>query len=195
MRRQSAYEMLTFEAFAQHLIEYHQRLWHSVLHQCLNQTEIIVVVQDVKIRDNALIRNLIATKTNHLVEYRQCITHRSIGFLRYHIQCHIFGINALILRYILQMRHCVVDGDTIEIVDLTTRQNGWYNLMLLGRSKYKYSMRRWLFQCLQKGIERRCRQHVHLIDDIDAIATDLRRNAHLVNQITDIVNRVVRCGI
>ena len=181
MRRQASNEMLTFESFAQHLIEYHQCLWHSVAQQGIYQTEIVVVVQYVQIGDNALIRNLIATKTHHLVEYRQCIAHRSVGFLRYHVQCHLFGINALILRHILQVRHCVVDCYTIEIIYLTTRQNGWYNLVFLGRCKYKYSMRRWLLQCLQKGIERRRRQHMHLIDYINAIFADLRRNTHLVN--------------
>ena len=36
---------------------------------------------------------------------------------------------------------------------------------------------------------------MYLVDNIDGVLTDLRRNAHLVNERTDIVHRVVRCRI
>jgi hypothetical protein len=44
----------------------------------------------------------------------------------------------------------------------------------------------------QERVEGRGAEHVHLVDDINLVFAQLRREAHLVNQIADIVNRIVR---
>ena len=67
--------------------------------------------------------------------------------------------------------------------------------MFLGSRKDENRIRRRLLQSFQKGIERRSRQHMHLVDDIDAVSADLRRNSHLIGQVADIVHRVVGGGI
>ena len=48
-----------------------------------------------------------------------------------------------------------------------------------------------LFQRFQKGVECRLAQHVYLINDVHLKVAHLRSKAHLVNQVADVVNRVV----
>ena len=50
-------------------------------------------------------------------------------------------------------------------------------------------------QRFQKRIESRRTQHMHLVDNKDLIFSDRRRNTHLVDQGTDVVNRVIGGGI
>ena len=56
-------------------------------------------------------------------------------------------------------------------------------------------MLRWLFQRFEEGVECRLREHMDLVDDEDRVVAELRNDAHLVDDITNIVYRVVRCGI
>ena len=52
-----------------------------------------------------------------------------------------------------------------------------------------------LLQRLQEGIERRLGEHVHLVDDEHLVSPHLRRNAHLVNEVADVLYGVVAGGI
>ena len=53
----------------------------------------------------------------------------------------------------------------------------------------------WFFQCFQKSIESRLREHMHLIYDVHLILPYLRRKTHLVYQMPNIIHRVIRRGI
>ena len=93
------------------------------------------------------------------------------------------------------MSHNVLDGHAIEVVNLTTAQDRWQQLMLLCRSENENHIVRRFLQCLQEGIERLIRQHVHLVDDKHLIFTYLRRNARLFNQVSYIFYRIIRSRI
>ena len=67
--------------------------------------------------------------------------------------------------------------------------------MFLGCSEDKHGIRRRLFKCLEERIEGPLREHVHLIDDIHRILTNLGRDAHLLDKRTDIIHGVVRRSI
>ena len=47
------------------------------------------------------------------------------------------------------------------------RQYGDRNFLRVSRRKNKFNMRRWLFQCLEHGVECVITQHMHFIDHID----------------------------
>ena len=93
------------------------------------------------------------------------------------------------------MLHDVVHLHTVEVKYLTTRENRGQNLVLLRGREDEFSVGGRLFERLQEGIERRCREHMHLIDDIHAVFADLWRYSHLVNQLTDVIDGVVGRGV
>ena len=56
-------------------------------------------------------------------------------------------------------------------------------------------MRRRFLQCFQQGIERILRQHVNFVDDINLVTRRHCRIAHGLDNLADIVDAGVRCGI
>ena len=67
--------------------------------------------------------------------------------------------------------------------------------MLLGCGQDELGIGRRLFECFQESIECRRRQHMHLVDDIHLVFSNLGRDPHLVDQVADIIHRIVGCGI
>src|SRR5690606_2484731 len=51
------------------------------------------------------------------------------------------------------------------------------------------------FQCLQKSVKSCGGKHMHLINNINLVFSNLRRDSNLINQIANIVNGIVGCGI
>ncbi len=89
----------------------------------------------------------------------------------------------------------ILYGDSVEVINLASRQNGREHLVLLCRGQNEHDIRRWLFKCLQKCIESRVGEHVHLVDYKHAVIGIDRRHLHLVDDIFHIVDTVVGCGV
>src|SRR6476620_1111202 len=103
-----------------------------------------------------------------------------------------FGLKNFLLSNAQQVADSIGSGNALEVKNLTTAKDSRQDLMLLRSSQDEDGIRRWLLQRLQEGVEGRGTQHVHLIDDIDLVATLLRRKAHAVYQFADIIHRIVR---
>ena len=71
------------------------------------------------------------------------------------MQRSFFGFYPLLRADALQVFHHVRHGDTVEVEDLASRQNGRKNLVLFGCGEDEDRMRRWFFERLQKRIEGR----------------------------------------
>ena len=174
-----------------HLLVYQQRGYHIAGKECIDKTEIILIVQHVEIGNSRLVGDVVARRCCHLVEYRQGIAHRAVGLLSDNVECCRIGCDALLGSNIRQLLHHVVDSDAIEVVNLATAQNRGYNLVLLSGCEYEYHIFRWLFKRLEEGVERCHREHMHLVDDKHAILAQLWRYSHLVGQCANAVDRVV----
>ena len=89
----------------------------------------------------------------------------------------------------------VGDGHALEVVNLTTREDGGQNLVLLGCGEDEHHVSGRLLQSLQEGIEGLGGEHVHLVDDEHLVFSHLRRNARLVHQGLDVLDGVVAGGV
>ena len=172
-----------------------QRLRNIPLEKRIHKAEIIAVIEHIKTLESRFISDIATRRCCHLVENRQRVAHCSVGFLCNHIKSGILGCNSLTVSDVSQLVHNIGDMDSCEVIDLASREDSGQNLMLLGRCQDKNGVRRRLLERLEKRVESALRQHVHLIYDINAILPHRRRNAHLVGEFADIVNRVVRCRI
>ena len=103
--------------------------------------------------------------------------------------------DALLGRNVLQIADHVFDADAVEVIGLAAGEDGGQDLVLLGGGQDEDGMCRGLFERLEEGVEGCLREHVHLVDDIYAVAAHLRGNAHLVGQRADVVDRVVGGGV
>ena len=67
--------------------------------------------------------------------------------------------------------------------------------MLFGGGQDKNGVFGWFFKRLEKSIEGRRRKHVDLVDDVDFMTAQLRSDAHLIDEIADVVNGIIRGGV
>ena len=86
------------------------------------------------------------------------------------------------------MGHHHFGFDALQVIALAAGQDGHRNLADLGGGKDEFDVGGRFFQRLQQGVERPCRQHVHLVEDDDLVARfggpigDRRQDvAHLVD--------------
>ena len=189
--RQAIDEEERVEATVANLFVDKQSLGNIAGAERLHQAEVVVVVEHIEVVDGTLVGDIAKRGGRHLVEDGERVAHGTVGFLCNHIEGGRLGGDALLRGDILQLLHHVVDGDAREVVDLATRQYGGDNFLLLGGGKNEDGVGGRLLKCLEECIECRRRQHVHLVDDKHAILSDLRRNLHLVDEVANVIYRVV----
>ena len=85
----------------------------------------------------------------------------------------------------------ILRPDAGKIVPLAAGEDGSGHLLDLGRRQNKDDMCGRLFQRFQQRIEGRCRQHVHLVDDIHLILAGAGGVGGLVPQVADVIHAVV----
>ena len=101
------------------------------------------------------------------------------------------SIKAFLLSHVLQVIHGVADGHPFKVVDLAAAENRRQDLMLLGGGEDEDDVCGWFFQCLQKGVEGRGGEHVHLVDDKHLVFAKLWWDAGLLHQRLDVLYGVV----
>ena len=195
MLSQARHKGLRRESGRQYAVEEQQRFGIVARHQCVDGGEIGVVVEYVERASHLTVRERLAAERNCLVEHRQRIAHTAISLLSDQVERLVVVGYALLCGDIFEVADAILDADTVEVEDLAARQDRGNDLMLLGCRQDENRVCGWLFESLQEGVERCCRQHMHLIDDVYAVATHLGRDTHLIGQRADILDRVVRCGV
>ena len=195
MRAQPADEALGIEPFRQNFVESQHGGSIVALEEVVGQLEVIVVVEDVQVLDHLLVAHFLAAERHCLVEERERITHCPVGFLCDDVHGIFTHRNFLLGSDVLHVAHHVLNADAVEVVGLAAGKDGGEYLVFLGGGQDEDGMCRRFLKSLEESIEGRLRQHVHLVDDIYAVAAHLRRDAHLVGQCTDVVDRVVGCCV
>ena len=192
---QSVDEELCIETVVTNLLEDEQCAGHIARQECLVEAEVVVVIEHIEVLDGALVGDIPLARGRHLVEYRERVAHGAVGLLCYDIECGTLGLDAAVVGNILQLCHNVGHCDACEIVDLASRQNGGNDLLLLGSGENEDGILGRFLECLEKGVECLRREHVHLVDDEHAVTAHLWRDAHLVGDAADVVDRVVAGGV
>ena len=190
--RQTTDEMPRLETFAQHPVEREHHLRNIHGQDAVGYIEIVIIVQHIEVLNRLGVGDVAVRERSHLIEDRKRIAHTAVGFSRDDIERLLFIFYPLALRHVLEVRHRFGHFHAVEVIDLTTRQDGGQNLVFLGRSQDKDGMRGRLLERFEKRVEGRLREHVHLVDDEHLIAPHLRRDLHLLDEFANIVDRVVR---
>ena len=141
---------------------------------------------------DALRRQRAAVEARALVEERERISHAAVRLLREKAQRFPFARDLHLFRHIRKPRFDLLDGDASEIKALAARLDRRRHLVRLRRRKDENDMRGRLFERLQQRVERLCRQHVHLVDDVDLVASFGGRELHLLAQVPHLVDAAVR---
>ena len=132
---------------------------------------------------------------DRLIEQRQRIAHRTLRSpgddaerLRLDLDVFLGGNTGKVL-------HQHIGLDPAQIETLATRQHRYRHLADFGGGEHEFGVLRRLFQRLEERVERRGREHVHFVDDIDLVARTCRRVTHAVVDLTNVVDTGMRRGV
>ncbi len=115
---------------------------------------------------------------------------------RHNLQRLLVKGKVLLLTDVTQARLDVFVRDAMEVETLAARKNGLENLLRIGGAQNEHHVRRRLLKGLEQRVERRRREHVNLVDDVDLVGATNRRVAHRVdNLLAHIVHTRARCRV
>ena len=154
MRRQTIDEVSAVEPAIYDIVEQEHDVANLIVESEVDYAEIVVAVEYVEVFDDLVVGHVALTETHRLVEYRQGIAHAAISFLGYNAESLLLVSDTLLLGNHLQVVDNVLGCHPFEIVDLATRDDCGQNLMFLGSGENEYHMCGWLFESLQKSVER-----------------------------------------
>ncbi len=89
----------------------------------------------------------------------------------------------------------VAHGYALEIVDLTTREDGGDDLVFLGCGENEDDIGRRFLKGLEESVESLLREHMDLIDDKHAVGALRGGHLHLLDKLADVVDAVVGSGV
>ena len=191
MSRQAVDEVPPVKAFAKNAIQKQHGVADLVLQGVVYDFEIVFRVENVEVFYDLLVSDVALAEAGGLVEDGQRVAHSAVCLLRNQFQSLLLVCDAFLLRNFFQMVDGVGDSHSLEVVDLTARQDGRQYLVLFGRGQDENHVCGWFFQRFQKRVEGRRRKHVYLVDDENLVASHLWRNAGLLHQRLDVFHGVV----
>ena len=195
MRAQSVDEITSVKAARGYIAKVYQHLGNLSRDEAVEYGEVRGIVEDVQVFDDLFVGDVAAREDGLLVKDGERVAHAAVGFLGYHSQRFLLGLDALLGCYLVELVDDVIGLDALEVVYLAARQDGGQYFLLLGGGEDKYGVRRRLLKGLEKRVEGARGEHVHLIDDEHLVAAHLRRRLYLLDKRADVVDRVVGGGV
>ncbi len=195
VRAQREHKVQGVESLGEYLVKCQHRPGVVLAQERVHESETVLVVQHVEVVHHVLVLDVRPAERHCLVEDGERVAHRAVRLSRYDVQGLVIDIHALLGRNLPQVADYVRNGNPVEVVCLAAGEDGRDDLVLLGGGEDKHRMCRRLLQSLEERVERRLREHVHLVYDIDAVPAHLRGNLHLLQQRLDIVHAIVGGGV
>ena len=125
------------------------------------------------------------------VHDRPRVAHAALGRAGDARKRRVLRRNALLLHRNPHARDDLVHRNAVEVEALAAGEDRRGELLRLRRRQDEHDVGRRLLQRLEQRVERARREHVHLVDDVDAVAAHLRRVLHLLAQVADLIDAVV----
>ena len=139
--------------------------------------------------------DLVAAEGDGAVEDGERVAHRAFRRAGDQRQSRALGLRALGLGDAAKMLDQRLDLDALQVEALAARQHRHRHLARLGGGEDELHMLGRLFQRLEQAGEGRLRQHVHLVEDVDLVAGEVRLVVGAVDQLANIVDAGMRGGI
>ena len=130
-----------------------------------------------------------------LIQQRQGITGRAFTCARDHLQGIIFDGDIFLLTQAAHIGRHLGGVDAAQIKALAAGENRNGHFANFGGRENEFHMFGRLLECFQQTIEGCCREHMHLIDDVDLVAGTDRLIARRFDDLSDIVDRGVGSGV
>ena len=132
---------------------------------------------------------------DRLVEHRERVAHRTVRRTRDQryrciVERHAFGMENLCETADDQRRR-----QELQVELQAAREYRDRNFLRIGGRQHELHVLGRLLQGLEHRVERRLRQHVHFVDQVDLVAADRRRITRVVQDLAHVVDAGVRRGV
>ena len=151
----AVYDHIAFKTFFQRLVQQQQRARHILAQHTVREPKVEIGIEQVQVLHGIAVGEHTICKAGYTVQHTQCITHRPLTFLGYHMQCGFLGYHAFFAGNALQVRHNIMRSDALKVKYLAAAQYGREYLVFLGSGKDEDGIGWWFFQCFQEGVKRR----------------------------------------
>ena len=151
--------------------------------------EILFIRQARRLSDDPVVD--IAADGDAAVKQRERVAKRAVGNARDKHGGAVAKRGVFVLRYIFYPVRDSLRRYPVKIEPLTARQNRLRQLMHLGGGEDEYHVLRRLLKRFKQRVERLGGEHMHLVDDIHAIARAVGLELHLVDDVADIFDLAV----
>ena len=136
------------------------------------------------------------SKDGELFERRERVAHAAACMACHDLQRLLVKAKAFLLAHVAQACLDVLVRDAMEVETLAAGKNGLENLLRVGGTQDEDDVRRRLLKGLEQGVERRGREHVHLVDDVDLVRAAHRRVVHRADDLfAHVVHARARSGV
>ena len=141
-------------------------------------------------------RNLALAERDKLLKRGQRVAHAAFSAMGDQVKRLALELHVLGHADGAQPRHDGLSRNAAEIETLAARVDGFGNLLGIGSSQHEYHVARRLFKRLEQRVERRRRQHVNLVDDVDLVPTARRSELNATDDLlAHILHARATCGV
>ena len=130
-----------------------------------------------------------------LIEQRQGVAHGPLRLSRHHRHRAVGDPEVLGLRDLAQPRDDLSQRHELDVLPLHPGKDRGRKFLRIGGRKQELDVAGRLLERLEQGIERRAREHVHFVDDVDLVAVAGRQVLRRLAQRAHVVDAVVRGGV
>ena len=130
-------------------------------------------------------------KDAQLLQRGERVAHAALGMACHDGKRLVVVVEALLLAHVCQAALDILVTDAVEIETLAAREDGLQNFLRVGGAQHKNHVCRRLLERLEQRVERRRREHVDLVDDIDLV---LAAHRGKVDGVDDLLAHVVYAG-
>ena len=152
-------------------------------------------VGDAEDLEHVVELDLLAAVGDELLERAERVAERAGRRAREHADRGVGRLDALLGGDAAQHAGDLLERRPLEVEAVAAVDDRRRHLVRLGRRQHEDDVRRRLLERLQERVPRRGREHVRLVEDVDAAAAAHRRERDVLAQLADVVDRVVRRGV
>ena len=126
-------DRLPLKALPHQLIEEKQDATMVPAQEELEDADEVGIVEDIQTLQRMLVGDMPTGKAGDTVKHRERIAHPPISLLSDEPKRRLLGINPLAIGDVAQMAGDILHSDSLEVIDLTAREDGGEDLVLLRR--------------------------------------------------------------
>ena len=111
--------------------------------------------------------DFVAAKADELVEGGFGVAHGAVRAAGDGVERRLVNFHLFLFRNVREVFDDERGGNPAQVKSLAARKDGRQNLLRVGRGEHEFHVRRRLFERLEQRVERRRREHVDLVNDVD----------------------------